>query len=228
MLIENFELKMEDFMEIKIMKNIMDVNEKTANENRAVFQENGITAINIMASPGAGKTSVILKVIDEFKGKYGIGVVEGDIASSIDADKIDKLGIPVIQINTGGGCHLDANMIKQVIVDLKPQKNSFLFIENVGNLVCPSSFDLGEEVKLVIASVPEGHDKPYKYTSMFSLADVIILNKVDILPYIDFDRESFYKGIKALNEKAPIFEVSCRTGEGVEEFVKWLSELKGK
>ena len=117
-------------------------------------------------------------------------------------------------------------MIKQGIGDLKPAKNSFLFIENVGNLVCPSSFDLGEEIKLVIASVPEGHDKPYKYTSMFSLADVIILNKVDILPYIDFDRESFYKGIKALNEKAPIFEISCRTGEGIEEFIKWLSELK--
>jgi hydrogenase nickel incorporation protein HypB len=213
-------------MEIKIMKNIMDVNEKTANENRAVFKENGITAINIMASPGAGKTSVILKVIDAFKGKFGISVVEGDIASSIDADKIDKLGIPVMQINTGGGCHLDANMIKQVIEDLKPVKNSFLFVENVGNLVCPSSFDLGEDIKLVIASVPEGHDKPYKYTSMFSLADVIILNKIDILPYIDFDKESFYKGIKALNEKAPIFEVSCRTGEGVEEFVRWLSELK--
>lgn len=213
-------------MEIKIMKNIMDVNEKTANENRKKFKEDRVTAINIMASPGAGKTSIILKIIEAFKDKFGIYVVEGDIASSIDADKIDKLGIPVMQINTGGGCHLDANMIKQVIEDMKPEKNSFLFIENVGNLVCPSSFDLGEEVKLIIASVPEGHDKPYKYTSMFSLADVVILNKIDILPYIDFDKDSFYKGIRALNEKAPIFEISCRTGEGVEEFVNWLSELK--
>ena len=215
-------------MEIKIMKNIMDANEKLAQENRTNFFENGITAVNIMASPGAGKTSVILKIIEALKGKIEVSVIEGDIASSIDADKIDQLGVPVIQINTGGGCHLDANMIKTVMEDLKPQKDSFMFIENVGNLVCPSSFDLGEGIKLVIASVPEGHDKPFKYTSMFALADVVILNKVDLMPFIDFDRESFYKGIKALNEKIPVFEISCRTGEGVQAFIDWLIETKKK
>lgn len=209
-------------MEIKVLKNIMHANERLALENRELFKSRGVVAVNVMASPGAGKTSTILKVIEALKGKVDISVVEGDIASSIDAEKIDKLGISVVQINTGGGCHLDANMIKTVVKDLNLKDDSILFIENVGNLVCPSSFDLGEGIKLVIASVPEGHDKPYKYTSMFQEADVIILNKVDLMPYIDFDRASFYRGITALNENVPVFEISCKTGEGVEKFVEWL------
>lgn len=209
-------------MEIKIFKEIMGENLKLAEENREFFDRERITSVNVMASPGAGKTSIILKVIEKLKDTVGIGVVEGDIASSIDADRIDKLGIPVVQINTGGGCHLDANMIKLVLEDLNLQQGSLLFIENVGNLVCPSAFDLGEDIKLIIASVPEGHDKPFKYTSMFEAADVVILNKVDLMPYIDFDRESFYKGIRALNEKAPVFEISCTTGEGIDEFIKWI------
>lgn len=209
-------------MEIKIMKNIMDANEKLAEENRENFKKRKVTAVNIMASPGSGKTSTILKVIEALKGKTGISVIEGDIASSIDAEKIESYGIPAVQINTGDGCHLDANMIKAAVEDLEMKENSILFIENVGNLICPSAFDLGEKIKLVIASVPEGHDKPYKYVSMFEGADVIILNKIDLIPYIDFDRDSFYRGVRALNEKAPVFEISCRTGEGVEEFVKWL------
>jgi hydrogenase nickel incorporation protein HypB len=209
-------------MEIKVMKNILDANDKLAEENRAWFKNRGITAVNVMASPGSGKTSIILKIIEGLGKEMGIGVIEGDIASSIDADKIDKLGIPVVQINTGGGCHLDANMIQSAVKDLAIKDNSILFIENVGNLVCPSALDIGETLKLVIASVPEGHDKPYKYTSMFETADVIILNKMDLMPYIDFDRESFYKGIKALNPEAPVFEISCSTGAGVDEFQTWL------
>jgi hydrogenase nickel incorporation protein HypB len=211
-------------MEIKVMKNIMHANQKLADENRERFASKKITAVNIMASPGAGKTSIITKVIEIINGFPGIGVIEGDIASSIDAEKIDRMGIPVVQINTGGGCHLDANMIKTSVEDLNLAENSILFIENVGNLVCPSSFDLGENIKMVIASVPEGHDKPYKYTSMFESADVIILNKTDLMPYIDFDKESFYRGIRALNEKAPVFEISCRTGQGLNGFVNWLKE----
>jgi hydrogenase nickel incorporation protein HypB len=211
-------------MEIKVMKNILDANDRLAAENRDFFAKRKITAINVMASPGSGKTSIILKIIEGLGKEMGISVIEGDIASSIDADTIDKLGIPVVQINTGGGCHLDANMIQSAINDMELKEKSLLFIENVGNLVCPSAFDLGENLKLVIASVPEGHDKPYKYTSMFQLADVIILNKTDLMPYIDFDKESFYKGIKALNSRAPIFEISCRTGYGVQEFLKWLKE----
>lgn len=211
-------------MEIKIMKNIMEANDKLANENRELFRKQGITAINVMASPGSGKTSVILQIIKALGKEIGIGVIEGDIASSIDADTIDKLGIPVCQINTGGGCHLDANMIKAVMQNLALKNPSLLLIENVGNLVCPSTFDLGEALKLVIASVPEGHDKPYKYTSMFMTADVILLNKSDLMPYIDFDKESFYKGVRAVNQKAPVFELSCRTGEGVQEFMRFLRE----
>lgn len=209
-------------MEIKVFKDIMGANQQLADDNRAYFKENKIIAVNTMASPGSGKTSLILKVIEKLKNEMGISVIEGDIASSIDAEKIDSLGIQVVQINTGGGCHLDANMIKTVVQDMNLKKGSVLFIENVGNLVCPSSFDLGEGVRLVIASVPEGHDKPYKYVSMFETADVIVLNKVDLMPYIDFDRDSFYKGVKALNEKAPVFEISCRTGEGIPEFIDWL------
>jgi hydrogenase nickel incorporation protein HypB len=211
-------------MEIKIMKNILDANDRLAAENRAYFTKRKITAVNVMASPGSGKTSIILKVIEGLGKEIGISVIEGDIASSIDADTIDRLGIPVVQINTGGGCHLDANMIQAAVNDMTIKDGSLLFIENVGNLVCPSAFDLGENFKLVIASVPEGHDKPFKYTSMFELADVIILNKTDLMPYIDFDKESFYKGIRALNTKAPVFEISCRTGYGVKEFLKWLKE----
>ena len=215
-------------MEIKVMKNILDANDRLAAENRAYFAKRKITAANVMASPGSGKTSIILKIIEGLGRDIDISVIEGDIASSIDADTIDKLGIPVVQINTGGGCHLDANMIQTAVNAMKIRDGSILFIENVGNLVCPSAFDLGESMKMVIASVPEGHDKPYKYTSMFEAADVIILNKTDLMPYIDFDKESFYKGIKALNTKAPIFEISCRTGYGVKEFLVWLREQTQK
>jgi hydrogenase nickel incorporation protein HypB len=215
-------------MEIRVMKNILDANDRLAEENRAYFAKIKITAVNVMASPGSGKTSVILKVIEGLGKDIGISVIEGDIASSIDADTIDKLGIPVVQINTGGGCHLDANMIQTAANAMKIMEGSILFIENVGNLVCPSAFDLGENMKMVIASVPEGHDKPYKYTSMFEAADVIILNKTDLMPYIDFDKESFFKGIKALNTRAPIFEISCRTGDGIKEFLVWLREQAQK
>ena len=213
-------------MEIKVMKNIMDVNNAIADENRALFCKKGITAINVMASPGAGKTSVIIKLIELLGKEIKFGVIEGDIASSIDARKIDSMGIPVVQINTGGGCHLDANMIRSVVTENKAFENSILFIENVGNLVCPSSFDLGENIKMVIASVPEGHDKPYKYTSMFEAADIIVLNKTDLIPYIDFDSELFYKGVEAINQNAEISEVSCRTGKGFDKLMEWVRKLK--
>jgi hydrogenase nickel incorporation protein HypB len=210
-------------MEIKVMKNIMDVNNKVADSNRDYFKERGIKVINVMASPGAGKTSTIMKLMELSKRRFS--VIEGDIASSIDAQKIDEKGVHVVQINTNGGCHLDANMIHTVVEGDKGFDDTVLFIENVGNLVCPSSFDLGEGLKLVIASVPEGHDKPFKYTSMFEAADVIILNKIDLLPYIDFDKEAFYKGIRAINQNVRVFEISCRTGEGFDELLKWIESL---
>jgi hydrogenase accessory protein HypB len=209
-------------LEIKVMKNIMSTNENMASENRAFFNGKGIRAINVMASPGAGKTSVIVKLIEILRSEFGFGVIEGDIASSIDAELIDSMGIPVVQINTGGGCHLDANMINSAVVENKSFENTILFIENVGNLVCPSAFDLGENKKLVIASVPEGHDKPFKYLSMFEAADVVILNKIDLVPYIDFNRDMFYKGIRAVNPDVQVFEVSCKTGEGFDTLVEWV------
>ncbi len=209
-------------MEIKVLKNIMHANQQIADDNRGLFRDSKITAVNIMASPGAGKTSIILKIIEALKDEIGISVIEGDIASSIDAEKVDSYGIPVVQINTGGGCHLDAGMIKTVVSDLNIKAGSLLLIENVGNLVCPSSFDLGEGIKMVIASVPEGHDKPYKYTSMFETADVIVLNKTDLMPYIDFDRDVFFEGIRALSKNAAVFEVSCRAGTGINDLIDWI------
>jgi hydrogenase accessory protein HypB len=211
-------------VEIKVFKEIMGENLKLAEDNKKLFKNRKITAINVMASPGAGKTSTIMKLISTIAEKANFGVIEGDIASSIDAEKFEKIGIPVVQINTGGGCHLDANMIKDVMGDFKVKDDSIIFIENVGNLVCPSSFDLGENLKMVIASVPEGHDKPYKYTSMFEAADFVVLNKVDLAPFIDFDRDAFYKGIKALNPDAKVFEVSCKTGEGFNSLVDYILE----
>lgn len=212
-------------MLVKVMENIMSSNEKLAEENRAHFEKKQIYALNVMASPGAGKTSLIMSIIQNLAKELKFAVIEGDIASSIDAEKIEAIGIPVLQINTGGGCHLDANMIKVAAEDMNLSDNLVLFIENVGNLVCPSAFDLGESLKMVIVSVPEGHDKPYKYLSMFETADVIILNKIDLMPYIDFNQDSFIKGIRCLNENAPVFEVSCKTGEGLLELCSWLKKI---
>jgi hydrogenase nickel incorporation protein HypB len=210
-------------MEIKVMKNIMHANQSLADANRLFFKKKGVTAVNIMASPGAGKTTMIISLIEKLREKRPIMVIEGDIASSIDAEKIEKLGIKAVQINTGGGCHLDANMINTVIDVSIMEDKTLLFIENVGNLVCPSSFDLGETMKLVIASVPEGHDKPYKYIDMFAAADAIVLTKTDLLPYIDFDMNSFVKGIKAVNPTARIFNLSCKTGEGLDVFAEFIN-----
>jgi hydrogenase nickel incorporation protein HypB len=212
-------------MEIKVMKKIMDANDTLAQDNRALFCSRKIKTINVMASPGAGKTSVIVKLIELLRGSVNFSVIEGDIASSIDAVTIDSMGIPVVQINTGGECHLDAGMIRTVVNEQNNFSNSLLFIENVGNLICPSSFDLGENLRMLIASVPEGHDKPYKYTSMFAYADIIVLNKVDLMPYIEFDKQAFYKGIDAINQKAQVFEVSCRTGEGFDKLTEYFREF---
>lgn len=211
-------------MEVKVMKSIVGVNQEIADANRKQFENKGIVAVNIMASPGAGKTSLILALAEKLKNKAGIYVIEGDIASTIDAQKMEENGIPVVQINTGGGCHLDANMVQAGAKDLDIRDNSLLFIENVGNLVCPAAFDLGESIRLVLASTPEGHDKPYKYLGMFESADVVVINKMDVKEYVGFDNEIFYKGLRSLNEKAPVFEISCRTGKGIVELADWLKD----
>jgi len=175
-----------------------------------------------MSSPGAGKTSLILATIKRLKGKIKIGVIEGDISSSLDAEMVGKEGVPVVQINTGGECHLDANMVANALSNMPLQDIELLFIENVGNLICPASFALGEHKKVLISSLPEGDDKPFKYPLMFDIADVVIINKIDLLPYLKFDTGAFSRAIKGINKKVKIFPISCATGQGSQEWTSWL------
>ena len=209
-------------MKIPVVKEILSANDRIAAENRAVFDAAGVFVLNIMASPGAGKTSLILATADQLPAGVHPGVIEGDLASTIDADTIAARGIPVVQINTGGNCHLDAPMIRTVLSDLPLNEINLLFIENVGNLVCPANFALGADRAVVVASVPEGHDKPYKYPGMFASADAVILNKADLLEVFGFDVEYFRHGLEMLNPGVPLFVVSCRTGAGLADWMSWL------
>jgi hydrogenase nickel incorporation protein HypB len=215
-------------MEIKVVKDILGANDRIARKNRQLFDGNKVFVVNVMASPGAGKTSVIMETIKRLKGKTGVGVVEGDISSSLDAEAISKEDVPVVQINTGGECHLDANMTAIALGDLPLKDIDLLLIENVGNLVCPAEFALGEDIKVLISSTPEGDDKPFKYPLMFHEADVVLINKIDLLPYLKFDVDAFSKTIQGINRKVKIFPVSCTTGQGIEAWVSWLLERMGK
>ena len=215
---------------IQIVENILSANDRIAEENLDFLNARNILAVNIMASPGAGKTSVILQTIKSLSPETRIAVIEGDTAPvTIDADKVSNLGIPVTQINTGGNCHLDAMMVRKGLQSLDLEQTDLVIIENVGNLVCPASFKLGTHISLVIASVPEGDDKPYKYPGIYRGIDCLILNKTDLLPYIDFDQDYFRKGIEVLNPGIPIFPVSCKTLEGFSAWTDWLrSKMQGK
>jgi hydrogenase nickel incorporation protein HypB len=210
-------------MKIEVVKNILSANEQIAAENRALFQKLGIAAVNVMASPGAGKTSLIIRTIEELG--LPLAVIEGDIASTFDAEKVSEKNVPVVQINTGGECHLDAAMIRNSLQKLDVGKARFLFIENVGNLVCPAEFLLGEQIRVLIASVPEGDDKPFKYPGMFSSVQAVVLNKIDLIPYIDFNMSRFMEGVRTVNPEAPIFQVSCRNGEGLGGWIEWLKKF---
>jgi len=209
-------------MEIKVLKDILGANEQIAERNRQLLDSKGVLAVNLMSSPGAGKTSLILATIKRLKGKIKIGVIEGDISSSLDAEMVGKEGVPVVQINTGGECHLDANMVANALSNMPLQDIELLFIENVGNLICPASFALGEHKKVLISSLPEGDDKPFKYPLMFDIADVVIINKIDLLPYLKFDTGAFSRAIKGINKKVKIFPISCATGQGSQEWTSWL------
>ncbi len=209
-------------MEIPVVRDILAANDQVAAENRSLLAARGVTAVNIMASPGAGKTSVIAATAERLPATLPPGVIEGDLASSIDTDALLARGIPAVQINTGGNCHLDAPMIRSALPRLPLAEIGVLFIENVGNLVCPAEFDLGAALAVVVASVPEGHDKPYKYPGMFAAADAVLLNKADLLAYFDFDLDYFRRGLAMVNPGAPLFLASCRTGDGMDEWVSWL------
>lgn len=209
---------------IDINKPILDLNERIAAENRAVFDEKGIFVLDLMASPGAGKTSLILATIAALRDRYRIAVIEGDIASRVDADKIKAHGIPAVQINTGGACHLESDMVRRAIEVLPLDELDLIILENVGNLVCPTDFYLGENAKVMILSVPEGHDKPYKYPGIFQISEAVILNKVDTLPVFDFNLAEFEEVVGGLNPKAPIFRVAATKGDGIDAWATWLSE----
>ena len=215
-------------MKIKVVKDILGANEQIAGRNRELLDKNNVLAVNLMSSPGAGKTSLILATIKELKQKTRIGVIEGDISSSLDAQMVAKEDVPVVQINTGGECHLDANMVSNALSNLPLPDIELLFIENVGNLICPASFSLGEHKKVVISSVPEGDDKPFKYPLMFHIADAVLINKIDLLPYLKFDVEAFSQAIKGINERVEIFPVSCTTGQGIQQWVAWLLTQMGR
>ena len=189
---------------------------------RGRFEASKVFVMNLMSSPAAGKTSVILKIIEALSGKHKIGVIEGDIASDVDARKIQKTNVDVVQINTRGACHLDANMILSATESLGLDGKQLLIIENVGNLVCPAEFKLGENIKVMILSIPEGHDKPLKYPLMFTESNALILNKIDLLPHTDFDMEELRKTVLAMNPAIQIFPLSAKTGEGISDFTGWL------
>jgi hydrogenase nickel incorporation protein HypB len=207
---------------LTIQESILGANEEKAASNRELLNKHGILAVNIMSSPGAGKTSLILQTTGHLQGKARLAVIEGDVASTVDADKVSERGIPVVQINTEGGCHLDANMTSRALDNLPLNEIDLLFIENVGNLICPVEFALGEHKNVMLLSAPEGDDKPYKYPPMFAGVDVVLVNKTDLLPYLEFDMAAFNKAVNGLNPNASIFPVSCKTGEGLEKWFAWL------
>ena len=212
--------------ELPVVEKILSANDLIALENRTLLDQHGVIAVNVMASPGAGKTSTILRTIEALRDKRKVGVIEGDVAGRVDADKVAETGTPVVQINTGGGCHLDAPQVQSALARLPLDDIDILFIENVGNLICPTGFALGEHVNVLIANVPEGHDKPIKYPGMFTVVDALILNKIDLMPYLDFDLEAFQTAVRALNDAAPLFQISCKTGEGIASWADWLLAQK--
>lgn len=214
-------------MKVKVVTKILEANDRIALENRKIFNAAKVFVINLMSGPGAGKTSLLEKTLSA-KSSLKIGVIEGDIAGSDDAERIEKFSVPVVQINTGGACHLDANMINEVVNDLPLNDLDIVFIENVGNLVCPAEFKVGEDMKVMLLSIAEGHDKPLKYPLMFQESSALILNKIDLAPYLDVDINKIKMDALSLNPGLKIFDVSCKTGEGISGWVDWLKRQHGR
>jgi len=211
-------------MKVSVVKNILEANDRIAQQNRALFDEHDLTVMNLMSSPGAGKTSLLERTIQALKQDLSLGVIEGDIQSSQDAERIARMGIPVVQINTGGACHLDGNMIRDTFSEFNLAELDLMVVENVGNLVCPAEFKVGEDFKAMILSVTEGDDKPAKYPLMFHESSVLLVNKVDLLPYVDCTVERIREEALKINPHMTIFEISCKTGEGLEAWYEWLKQ----
>lgn len=219
------------YMDIKSVNQILEWNMDCSGEVRKILDSKNVYMINFMGSPGAGKTSVIIEIIKKLKDKYNIAVVEGDIAGKIDAEKIDSIGIPVVQLNTTGACHIEAMSIKNIMEYFDLDNTDIIFIENIGNLVCPAEFDLGENLKVAVLSIPEGDDKAEKYPLMFSIADVLLLNKHDMIRYFDFDEQKLENVVKNLNSNIKVFRTSSETEEGIKELADYIEsriELKNK
>ena len=213
---------------VPVVRNILQANDRLAADNRNFFDDAGIFAINLMSSPGAGKTSLLERIVEALSERMGVAVIEGDLQCSFDAERIRRKGVQAVQINTEGGCHLDANMVQVAMGSLDLSGVDLLVIENVGNLVCPAEFNLGEHHKVMILSVTEGDDKPLKYPLMFQLSSVLLVNKIDLLPYIDCDMEKIRAQAKQLNAEQQVFEISCRTGEGLDDWFSWLESQVGE
>ncbi len=216
-------------MEVKVVKHILEANERIAYQNRNLFDDRGIVVVNLMGSPGAGKTTLLERSIEALKESTPMAVIEGDITSSYDAERIAAHAIPTVQINTGGACHLDGNMVRDALPELALDGVRLLVVENVGNLVCPAEFNIGEHHKAMIISTTEGDDKPGKYPLMFQVSHVLILNKIDLLPHLSFDMERFKGEARKVNPKLTVIPISCTTGEGLETWFRWLEErTRGK
>lgn len=214
-------------MEIKVMKNILDRNQNKANEVRDNLRRLNVLMINIISSPGAGKTTLLERTCEEFSGRLRIGVIEGDVTTDRDAQRLKRFNIPIVVINTEGGCHLDSYSISKVLPEFDLENLDLLFIENVGNLICPTEFDLGEEFKLAVVSTAEGDDKPAKYPMLFREAEAVLLNKIDLIPYTNFNFENFKTDLRMINPRIPLFSVSCTTGEGLNDWFSWISGKMG-
>jgi len=211
-------------MEIKIMKNILDRNQNKAGEIRELMRENKVCMINLISSPGAGKTTLLERLCEKLAGRYRTGVIEGDVTTDRDARRLQRFNNPIVVINTGGGCHLDSHSISKALTHFDLKNLDILFVENVGNLICPTSFDLGESFRLAVVSTTEGDDKPAKYPMIFRQAKALVLNKTDLIPYTNFNIESFRNDLKKLNASLPLFKVSATKGDGINEFARWLEE----
>jgi hydrogenase nickel incorporation protein HypB len=210
---------------VKVLRNVLEANDSLAARIREQLAAKRIAAINIISAPGAGKTSLLEQTIPRLLPRYRVGVLEGDIATTRDSERIAKLGVPVVQLLTGGACHLEAPLVQRGLGELDLDALDLIFIENVGNIACPAEFDLGETAKIGIVSVPEGHDKPGKYPLLFHEVSALVLNKMDLLPYTDFNYEQFVADFRKLNATAPLFQVSCKAGQGIAEWAHWLEHV---